>query len=81
VNGSELRAVVLDVLGEIAPEADLAGLDPSGQLQEELDLDSINFLDFVSGLHDRTGVDIPERAYPEVATLAGCVQYREAHAA
>jgi acyl carrier protein len=81
VNGSELRAVVLDVLGEIAPEADLAGLDPSGQLQEELDLDSINFLDFVSGLHDRTGVDIPERAYPEVATLAGCVQYLEAHAA
>ncbi|HEX4820395.1 MAG TPA: acyl carrier protein [Acidimicrobiales bacterium] len=81
MNENELRAVVLDVLGQIAPEADLGDLDPSGQLQEELDLDSINFLDFVSGLHDRTGVDIPERAYPEVATLTGCVQYLHAHAA
>jgi len=81
MNDDELRAVVLDVLGEIAPEADLAALDPASQLQEELDLDSINFLDFVSGLHDRTGVNIPERAYPEVATLAGAVEYLHAHAA
>jgi len=81
VNENEFRAVVLDVLGEIAPEADLAAVDPSDQLQEELDLDSINFLDFVTGLHDRTGIDIPEAAYPEVATLAGCVQYLRAHAA
>lgn len=81
MNDTELRAVVIDVLAQIAPEADLDNLDPSSQLQEELDLDSINFLDFVSGLHDRTGVDIPERAYPEVATLAGAVQYLEAHAA
>ena len=81
MNENELRAVVLDVLGQIAPEADLDGLDPSSQLQEELDLDSINFIDFVSGLHDRTGVDIPERAYPEVATLDGCVHYLRSHAA
>ena len=81
MNDDELHAVVLDVLGEIAPEADLGGLDPTSQLQEELDLDSINFLDFVSGLHDRTGVDIPERAYPELATVAGAVQYLHRHAA
>jgi acyl carrier protein len=81
MNDNERRAVVLDVLGQIAPEADLENLDPSSQLQEELDLDSINFLDFVSGLHDRTGVDIPERAYPEVATLEGAIHYLEAHAA
>ena len=81
MNDNELRAAVLDVLGQIAPEADLGSLDPSSQLQEELDLDSINFLDFVSGLHDRTGVDIPERAYPEVATLDGCLTYLHAHAA
>ena len=81
MNENDLRAVVLDVLGQIAPEADLADLDPSSQLQEELDLDSINFIDFVSGLHDRTGVDIPERAYPEVATLDGCLRYLLSHAA
>ncbi len=52
------------MLSGIAPEADLDTLDPTAQLQEELDLDSINFLDFVSGVHDRTGVDIPERELP-----------------
>ena len=50
-------------------------VDASAQLQEELDLDSINFLDFVGAIHDRTGVDIPERDYPQVSTLDGCLAY------
>lgn len=81
MNDDELRAVVRTVLSGIAPEADLDTLDPAAQLQEELDLDSINFLDFVSGVHDRTGVDIPERDYPQVATLEGCVRYLHANLA
>ena len=75
---SDLRTTVLEVLGTIAPEADLAEIDASADLQEELDIDSIDFLNFVVGVHERTGVDIPERDYAEVATLESCVAYLEA---
>jgi acyl carrier protein len=81
MNEHDAQAAIREVLGGIAPEADLDTLDPSAQLQEELDLDSMNFLDFVAGIHDRTGVDVPERDYPMVATFAGCVKYLCAHAA
>ena len=70
-----LRATVLRVLGTIAPEADLAALPDDAELAVELDLDSINFLDFVVGLHEATGVDVPERDYPRLTTLGDCVAY------
>ena len=50
-------------------------------LREELDIDSMDFLNFVIGLHERTGIDVPERDYPKLATLAGCVSYLSAAAA
>ena len=80
MNQEAARAVVRDVLGQIAPEADLDAIDGSVQLQDELDLDSINFLDLMVGIHERTGVDVPERDYPLVATLDGCVSYLTSHA-
>jgi acyl carrier protein len=76
-SSDNVRATALEVLGRIAPEADLDHLDPAGSLQEELDLDSFDFLQFVEGLHDELGVDIPERDYPKVASLDGCVAYLE----
>lgn len=80
MNEETAAGVIRDVLGGIAPEADLDSLDPDEQLQEALDLDSMNFLDFVAGIHDRTGIDVPERDYPMVATFGGCVAYLCAHA-
>ena len=71
----QMRETVLRVLGQIAPEADLVGLDASATLREELDLDSMDFLNFALGLHDATGLDIPERDYPRLATLDGCLTY------
>jgi acyl carrier protein len=73
-----MRDVVLRTLGYIAPEADLATLDPSGDLREQLDLDSIDFLNFVTGLHDEVGVEIPEADYLKVRTLDGCIKYLSA---
>jgi acyl carrier protein len=73
-----IRRTALDVLGGIAPEADLDALDPAGSLQEQLDLDSFDFLQFVEGMHAALGVDIPERDYPKVASLDGCARYVEA---
>jgi len=80
MNEDTARSVIEEVLGTIAPEADLGALDPGAQLQEELDLDSMNFIDFMTGIHTRTGIDIPERDYPMVATMDGCVSYLCNHA-
>jgi acyl carrier protein len=74
----DIRATALAVLGRIAPEADLDRLDPAGSIQDQLDLDSFDFLQFVEGLHAELGVDIVERDYPNVATLDACVAHVEA---
>ena len=71
----EARDLVAEVLAEVAPEADLGAVGPGETLQEALDLDSIDFLNFVTGLHQRTGREIPDRDYPGLATLEGCVAY------
>ena len=71
----EIRAAVLRVLGEIAPEADLASLAPDVDLRQQLDLDSMDVLNFVVGVHVALGVDIPEADYAQFETLAGGVDY------
>jgi acyl carrier protein len=75
VNDAELRAVVRSALGEIAPEADLASLPTDAELREELELDSMDFLNFVTALHEQTGVDVPEREYPHLVSIDACVEY------
>jgi acyl carrier protein len=76
----EIRATVLRALGEIAPEADLASLAPDIGLRDQLDLDSMDILNFVVGLHAALGVEIPESDYPKLATLDACVDYLAAEA-
>jgi acyl carrier protein len=75
VTRDELRAGVLRVLGEIAPEADLGALRPDVGFRDQLDLDSMDVLNFVVGLHAALGVEIPEADYPKLATLEACVDY------
>lgn len=71
----EIRATVLRVLGDIAPEADLERITPAVSFRDQLDLDSMDVLNFVIGLHNALGVDIPESDYPKVASLEGCVDH------
>lgn len=71
----QLKAVVLRVLGNIAPEAELDQLDPAVDLREQLDLDSMDILNLMIGIHDTTGVDIPEADYPQMAGLNDAVAY------
>ena len=71
----DIRVVVRQELGNIAPEMDLQTLDPSADLREALDIDSMDFLNFVIAVHHRLGVDIPELDYPKLATLDGAVTY------
>jgi acyl carrier protein len=77
VNDEEARAAVLAVLGRVAPEADLGSLAPSEPLRQQLELDSMDFLNFVIAVHERLGVEIPEADYPRLATLDGAVEYLE----
>jgi acyl carrier protein len=75
VSRAALRASVLGVLGEIAPEADLAALRPDVGFRDQLDLDSMDMLNFVVGLHAALGIEIPEADYPKLGTLDACVDY------
>lgn len=70
-----LRAVVLEELARLAPEATLSTLPPGARLREELDIDSFDFLRLVTALDERLGVDVPERDYAALQTLGGCLDY------
>ena len=78
MTGDGLRATVLRALGDIAPEADLAALKPDVPLREQLDLDSMDVLNFVVALHEALGIQVPEADYPRLASLDACVEYLEA---
>ena len=71
----DIRAVLLEELGNIAPDIDIQAVDPGADLREALDIDSMDFLNFVTAIHHRLGIDIPEIDYPKFATLAGAVAY------
>jgi acyl carrier protein len=68
-------SIVVAAIQSIAPEVDESDLVPGARLQEDLDLDSMDFLDVITELAIRTGVEIPERDYPQLATVQGCVDY------
>jgi acyl carrier protein len=71
----EIRETVYRLLGDIAPEADPRSLDPRVEIRDQLDIDSMDFLGFIIGLHEALGMDIPEVDYGHLATLDGCVAY------
>jgi len=75
VTAAEIKDTVLRMLGEIAPEADLAALEPDLDFREQLDLDSMDVLNFVIAVDQELGVGIPESDYPRVLTLDGFVSY------
>ena len=66
----ELSKIVQEELNNIAPEVDLTTVDPAANLREAIDIDSMDFLNLVTALHHRTGIDIPEIDYPKLATLS-----------
>ncbi|MBU6350558.1 MAG: acyl carrier protein [Chloroflexi bacterium] len=71
----ELRQIVLSQLHGLAPEADLSTLRPHDDLRETLEIDSFDFLNFLIALDQEVGVEIPEKDYGKVGTLAGLMDY------
>lgn len=74
-SAAAIRNVVVLALGRIAPEADLSALDPTADIREQLDIDSVDFLNFVLAIHAELGIDIPEADYGKLRTLESCSAY------
>jgi len=71
----EIRAAFIEDLTLVAPDIDPDTLEDDAHLQDDLGLDSMDFLNLVSALHKRFGLPIPEPDYPELATTAKAVRY------
>jgi acyl carrier protein len=72
---AEIKSAILDGLAQIAPESDPAELPPNENIRRALDIDSFDFLNFLIGLHEKLGVDIPEADYGKLNTLDEMVAY------
>ncbi|WP_114965122.1 phosphopantetheine-binding protein [Alkalilacustris brevis] len=72
---AEIRKAFLDELASVAPDIDPATVGDDDHLQDDLDLDSMDFLNLVAALHKRLGVSVPEADYPQIATPGHAVRY------
>ena len=75
MNEQELRAVVIVTLKTIAPEVEEGDLRPDRPLRNQVDLDSMDWLNFLIGLHEKLKVDIPEADYAKLVTLGDVLDY------
>jgi acyl carrier protein len=75
MNPDDIRRVVVDILERIAPDEDLTGLKDDVPLREQMELDSMDFLDIVMELRKQYRIQIPEDDYPRLSTMAGTVDY------
>jgi acyl carrier protein len=71
----EIADLVRGALTSVAPESENQPIEPEADFRDQMDLDSMDFLNFVIALHEATGVDIPEKDYPQLANLNGCIDY------
>ena len=74
---AEIRDEILDILSEIAPDEDLSDLEDAKNFREQMELDSMDFLDIVMELRKRHRVQIPEDEYTNLASMASTVSYLE----
>jgi acyl carrier protein len=74
---TDIREEILDILSDIAPDEDLSNLDAERPFREQLELDSMDFLDIVMELRKRHRIQIPEEDYKQLASLASTVAYLE----
>ncbi len=75
MTNDEILAIVRDELERIAPDVAFDAVDPNAPIQQEFDIDSMDFLNLITALHERTGVNVPEADYPRVRTIEGALRY------
>jgi len=81
MNTAEIRAGFFDALLQVAPEVDAAAIATDRPLRSQVDLDSMDWLNVIVGLHRRFGVDIPEADYTRLGTVDAIVAYLSARQA
>ena len=74
---AEIREEIVDILEDIAPDEDLSSIQDEVSFRDQLELDSMDFLDIVMELRKRYRVQIPEEDYPELASMASTCKYLE----
>ncbi|MFH1215347.1 MAG: acyl carrier protein [Pseudomonadota bacterium] len=74
---NEIKDVIIEIIADIDEDAEMNDLKAEEPLRDQLDLDSMDFLDIVMELRKRYKLQIPEADYPELATLASCINYLE----
>jgi acyl carrier protein len=75
MNEEEIRESVLTILAQLAPEVDVHSLRPAVRLRDQVDLDSMDFLNLLIGINAELGVDIPEADYAKMSTLDALYAY------
>ena len=70
-----IKKIILGIIAVIAPDEDLSNIKPDVRLREQLDLDSMDFLDIVMELRKHYGIEVPEEEYPKLASLDSCADY------
>ncbi len=71
----DIRQIVINIIAEIAPDEDLSNLKDDVRLRDQLDLDSMDFLDIVMELRKTYGIEVPESDYVQLESLKSCVDY------
>ena len=71
----KIKQIVLDIIAEIAPDEDLTDVKPEVRLRDQLDLDSMDFLDIVMELRKKHGIEVPESEYRQLESLDSSAEY------
>ena len=71
----DCKKLVIDIISDIAPDEDVTAIKPEIKLRDQLQLDSMDFLDIVMELRKRHGIEVPEADYPHLASLESCAEY------
>jgi acyl carrier protein len=77
MTGAEIKEAIVDILSDIAPDEDLGDLKEDVPFRDQLELDSMDFLDIIMELRKRYRLQVPEEDYPELASMSSTVRYLE----
>jgi acyl carrier protein len=75
MTADQVKQIVIDIINEIAPDEDTSDLKGEVNLRDQMDLDSMDFLDIVMELRKQHGIEVPEADYPRLASLDSCAEY------
>ena len=75
MTANQIRAIIVEVIGQILPDEDLSKLKGDVRIRDQVEMDSMDFLDIIMELRKRYGIEVPEEDYMKLATLDSCVAY------